>query len=77
METNESSIMKRQLAKLSLQGVVYAAVTGAVESLSILLFPKCRKSVSRVGTYIVSEIISGAIGEVISDDVDAIMEETK
>ena len=75
---NERRIMKYQLAKLTLQGVVSVAVTGIVESLGALFLPKSnkktREKLAKVGQYVVSEIISGAIGSVVDSEVDGIKE---
>lgn len=75
---DERRIMKYQMVKLTLQGVVSVAVSGLVEGLSALLIPKsnkkAREKIVKVGEYVVSEIISGAIGSVIDKDVDDIKE---
>ena len=75
---NERRIMKYQMAKLTLQGVVSVAVTGIVESLGTLFLPKSSKklrdNMRKVGQYVVSEIVSGAIGSVIDSEIDGIKE---
>lgn len=75
---NERRIMKYQMAKLTLQGVISVAVTGIVESLGTLFLPKSNKklrdNMRKVGQYVVSEIISGAIGSVIDSEIDGIKE---
>lgn len=75
---NERRIMKYQMAKLTLQGVISVAVTGIVESLGALFLPKSNKklrdNMRKVGQYVVSEIISGAIGSVVDSEVDGIKE---
>lgn len=75
---NERRIMKYQLAKLTLQGVVSVAVSSMVESLGALFLPKSNKklrdNMRKVGQYVVSEIVSGAIGSVIDSEIDGIKE---
>lgn len=74
---NERRIMKYQLAKLTLQGVISVAVTSIVDSLAVLVLPKSkgvREKAAKVGQYVVSEIVSGAIGSVIETEVDGIKE---
>ena len=73
---NDKRIMKYELVKLALQGVVSVTMTGIVDGLSQMIFrkPIKREKLVKIGNYIVSEIISGGISAVIDDEIDGIKE---